>query len=186
MWKNRNRPDLPALCLGILVFILDQASKQMALAHLAFHEPVPVIPGFFNLTLLTNTGAAWGIMRDKGLWLTLLAAGALLFLILNRRSFIQNCAIQATAYGLLLGGIAGNLTDRLVYGHVVDFLDFRFAGWPWPAFNLADSAICCGVGLYLLNAARTSKQPMVTPGASEIPLSPGDKPPPQVLPDHTK
>lgn len=138
--------------VGTLVFVLDQGSKSVILRQLSSGESVAILPGFFSLTLITNTGAAWGIMRDKGFWLTLLAVIALGFLLMIRRHFTYVGFLPRLALGLLLGGITGNLADRLMYGHVVDFLDFQVVGWHWPAFNVADSALCVGVGLYLLDS----------------------------------
>lgn len=144
--------SLPAFLLGVCIFALDQASKVLVLQSLQGGHPVEVIPGFFHLVLVTNPGAAWGILRDQRIWLTALAFGALVFLLFMRRHFTYVSVLSRIAFGLLLGGIAGNLTDRLIYGHVIDFLSFNLMGYPWPAFNVADSAICTGVGLYLLDS----------------------------------
>lgn len=141
--------SLPPFILSLAVFVLDQASKRMALNHLEWGHPVEVIPGFFNLVLIYNQGAAWGILRDQGWGLTLLAFIALVFLFAVRRHFTHVGRVPRIALGLLFGGIAGNLTDRLYYGHVIDFLSFHIGKFQWPAFNVADSAICMGVGLYL-------------------------------------
>ncbi len=144
--------SLPSWILGISVVALDQASKGFALQTLSWGRPVVVIPGLLNFTLVGNTGAAWGLFRDQGFWLTLLAFGALIFLFAVRRHFTTTGAIPRIAFGLLLGGIGGNLVDRLVYGHVVDFICFYLGRFPWPAFNAADTAICTGVGLYLIDS----------------------------------
>ncbi len=146
--------SLQAFVLGALVFSLDQESKQLVLKWLSLGQAVQIIPGFFSLNLVTNPGAAWGIMRDKGLWLTALAITALLVLLVVRRHFTYVGLLPRIVLGLLLGGIGGNLADRLMYGHVVDFLDFYVGKWHWPAFNVADSSICIGVGLYLIDSLR--------------------------------
>ena len=146
--------SLQAFVLGTLVFALDQESKQLVLKWLLLGQAVQIIPGFFSLNLVTNTGAAWGIMRGQGLWLTALAIAALLVLLFVRRHFTYVGLMPRIALGLLLGGIGGNLADRLMYGHVVDFLDFYVGKWHWPAFNVADSSICIGVGLYLIDSFR--------------------------------
>jgi signal peptidase II len=150
--------SLQALVLGIGIFALDQATKQLALRDLAYGHPYCVIPGFFNLTFVRNTGAAWGILPNQGFWLTCLAVAALVVLLIARRHFTYVGRLPRIALGLLLGGIAGNLTDRLLYGHVIDFLDFYVNGWHWPAFNVADSSICVGVGLYLLDSLRRERE----------------------------
>lgn len=146
--------SLPALLLGFAVFMLDQVSKGMALNHLEWGQPVEIIPGFFNLVLIYNKGAAWGILRDQGWGLTLLAFVALVFLLAIRRHFTHVGRTPRIALGLLIGGISGNLMDRLLYGHVIDFLSFYIGKFQWPAFNVADSAICIGVGLYLFDSTR--------------------------------
>ena len=131
-------------------------------------KTVVVIPGFFNLTQVHNTGAAWGILRTHGSWLMLLALGALVFLCFIRRHFTHVGMVPRIALGLLLGGIAGNLTDRVVHGHVIDFLSFYIGSYPWPAFNVADSAICVGVGIYFLDSfRRVDERPPVEAKSSE-------------------
>lgn len=146
--------SLPAGLLGASVALLDQTTKAVALDRLSGNRSIEVFPDFFRLTLVVNTGAAWGLFRDKGLWLTLLAIAALVTLIVARRHFTATGPLPRIALGLLCGGILGNLTDRLARGHVVDFLSFHFRGFEWPAFNIADSAICVGVGLYVLDSFR--------------------------------
>lgn len=144
--------SLPAGLLAASVALLDQATKALALDRLSGNRSVEILPDFFSLTLVVNTGAAWGLFRDKGYWLTLLAIVALVILIAARRHFTATGPLLRIALGLLCGGILGNLADRLARGHVVDFLSFRFRGFEWPAFNVADSAICVGVGLYVLES----------------------------------
>lgn len=162
--------------LGTSIFGLDQATKWLALERLQWGHPVEVIPNFFSLTLVSNTGAAWGILHDQQLWLSLLAFAALIFLALARRHFTHIGVVPRIALGLLLGGIAGNLTDRLARGHVIDFLSFNLMGYPWPAFNIADSAICVGVTLYLLDSFfrkdPRSDSPCPTPLKGDAPSSP--------------
>ena len=149
---------MPAFVLCTLVFALDRVSKDAVLERFVLGESKEVIPGFFNLTLIQNTGAAWGILRGQGLWLTLLAFTALFFLLVMRRHFTYVGILPRIALGLLLGGITGNLSDRLIYGSVVDFLDFYIGTLRWPAFNVADSSICIGVGLYLIHSLQSAHQ----------------------------
>jgi len=149
----------PAFILGFFILTLDQASKHLMLDQLEFGRTVEVIPGFFSLTLISNTGAAWGMFRDHGFWLTILAFAALVFLFLARRHFTHAGWMPGIALGLLLGGITGNLVDRMIYGHVVDFLSFYLGTFQWPAFNVADSAICTGVGLYFLDSMKRGNSP---------------------------
>ena len=162
--------SLPAWTLAVSVAALDQATKAVALARLAGHRPIEVVPDFFSLTLVVNTGAAWGLFRDKGHWLTILAIVALVVLIAARRHFTVTGPLPRIALGLLCGGILGNLTDRVARGHVVDFLSFHYRSFEWPAFNVADSAICVGVGLYLLESF-LQKTPEAPSASSPAPLS---------------
>lgn len=125
---------------ALLVFALDRAAKVAAMKILTPGEPVAVIPGIFHLTLVFNKGAAFGILKDRGAFFILLSVSVIIFILLylwkNKTSSIP----MLLASGMLLGGAAGNLADRMAFGHVIDFLDFRV----WPVFNIADSAITAG------------------------------------------
>ena len=139
-------PLLVALC----VVLLDQASKEWVRGAFSLHESIPVLPGFFHLTYIRNTGAAWGMFSGQNLALAVLAFAMLVALVLFRRQFLPPGRVHRVALGLLCGGIVGNLFDRLRLDYVVDFLDFFHRGWHFPAFNVADSAICIGVAIYVL------------------------------------
>ena len=139
-------PLLVALC----VVLLDQASKEWVRGAFSLHESIPVVPGFFHLTYIRNTGAAWGMFSGQNLALAVLAFAMLAALVLFRRKFLPPGRHHRVALGLLCGGIVGNLFDRLRLDYVVDFLDFFHRGWHFPAFNVADSAICIGVAIYVL------------------------------------
>ena len=134
----------------LLLVILDQGSKLLIQHSIPFQSSTPVIPGFFNLTHLHNTGAAFGMLNDSNLFFEILASVALVALIASRRHFAGK--LMGTAWVLLIAGIIGNITDRLRLGHVVDFLDFQLAGYHWPSFNVADSCICVAAGLFLLSS----------------------------------
>ncbi len=140
------------LWLSLAVLVLDQLTKWWAQAVLAPHEPVAVLP-VFNLTLVFNTGAAFSFLSDAGGWqryfFVVLAAVIALALVVWLLRLSPAERLLATALALVIGGALGNLIDRLWLGHVVDFLDFHWAGYHWPAFNLADSAISVGVALLL-------------------------------------
>jgi len=131
---------------------VDQLTKWWAQAALAPYETVAVLP-VFNLTLVFNTGAAFSFLSDAGGWqrgffIVLASVVSVVLLVwllrLPRREWLTGLGLA-----LVLGGALGNLVDRLWLGHVVDFLDFHWAGHHWPAFNLADSAISVGVALLL-------------------------------------
>ena len=111
---------------------------------------IEVVPGFFNLVHVGNTGAAWSMFSGMSTALAVLALGTLAALYFWRKALgLAHPAVQP-AFGLLCGGIAGNLVDRFRFGHVVDFLDFHFGGYVYPTFNVADSGICVGVFWYVL------------------------------------
>jgi signal peptidase II len=133
------------------LFVADQATKALALWFIPLHTHIMVIPGFFNLVLVHNTGAAFGMGSNNNtffLGLAALALAIILSLWFRGRFVLRGTRI---AVALLLAGILGNLLDRLLHGHVIDFLDFilPFYGH-WPAFNIADVCICTAAGLLVL------------------------------------
>ncbi len=127
----------------------------------SYGEIRPVLP-FFNLVLVHNKGAAFSFLASQSGWQRYFFAGlgllaSLFMLYLLKRHAGQRLFCFALA--LILGGAIGNnLIDRLLYGHVIDFLDIHVAGWHWPAFNVADSAICIGAALFVLDELRRSKK----------------------------
>jgi signal peptidase II len=143
------------LWLAGAVLALDQAGKWLALERLVLHEPVPVLP-FLNLTLVFNKGAAFGFLSTASGWqniffigVALVATAVILYLL---RRIGTKDKFLAVALMLILGGAIGNLIDRLLYGHVVDFIDVYYGAWHWPAFNIADSAITVGAVMIVLDA----------------------------------
>ena len=160
-------PLLVALC----VVLLDQASKEWVRGAFSLHESVPVIPGFFHLTYIRNTGAAWGMFSGQNIALSALALVMLAVLVVFRRKILPPGRVHRVALGLLCGGIAGNLFDRLRLDYVVDFLDFFVRTHHFPAFNVADSAICVGVGIYVLGTL-LAKAPEAVPERGESPEAP--------------
>lgn len=145
--------------IAVLVFGADRMSKLWIHNTLPFNAYFPpdnieVIPGFFNIVHVGNTGAAWGLFAGGSFWLAILAVVTLAAIFFFRRHLTLDRPMVQLSFGLLCGGIVGNLLDRVLYGHVIDFLDFHFGSFVWPAFNLADAGICVGVGLYLLHSFR--------------------------------
>ena len=139
------------LCVTILVTVLDQITKEVVRHKLATGELSTVIPGFFNIAHVHNTGAAWGMLEGLSQGLVVLSIVMLVVLAVFRRHFIKDDLWSRLALGLMMGGIVGNLIDRVRLGYVVDFLDFHWKELcRFPSFNVADSAICVGVGLYIL------------------------------------
>jgi len=141
---------LRALAIALATAALDQWTKALVRGGFALHESRGVVPGFFSLTYVRNTGAAWGMMRDWTLPLAGVGVAVAAAVVLFRRKLFFPGARGFWVLGLLLGGIAGNVADRLRLGYVVDFLDFHAFGSHFPAFNVADAAICTACGLQIL------------------------------------
>ena len=131
--------------LALAVAALDQLSKTAAGAS------VPILPGWLDLRLALNDGAAWSMLAGRRALLCAVSAGMLVLLAANLRQLVAT-RLSRVAAGLLAGGILGNLVDRLRTGLVVDFIDVHRGAWTFPTFNLADSAICVGVGLLLISS----------------------------------
>jgi signal peptidase II len=159
-WRIR----LLYLALSALVFGLDRFTKLLVMDRLPLHASVPVVEGFFDLTHVTNTGALFGILSGLApplrgaVFVAIPILAVVLILVFQLRSSARD-ALAQVGLALILGGALGNLTDRIAWGHVVDFLDFSVAGRHWPAFNLADSSICCGVGALILDLIRRERSP---------------------------
>lgn len=139
----------------VLVAVSDQLTKFWILQQFQLHESLSVVPGFFNLTLLYNSGAAFGILSGLPLlWRQVFFIGissiALTALIVMQYKLGPRHALYAVSFGLISGGALGNVLDRLRLGAVVDFLDFYIGKYHWPAFNVADSGISVGIVLFIL------------------------------------
>jgi signal peptidase II len=146
--------------LALLIAVADQASKQWIRDTYALGESRPIIESFFHFTYLRNTGAAWGMFSGNNIWLAVLSLVVLVLMVLFRRAFLGNTWEHRLALGLLAGGIIGNVFDRLKLGYVTDFLDFFWRGHHFPAFNIADSAICVGVTFYILSSLWVAGHPL--------------------------
>ncbi len=148
------------LGLALLVLLADQASKAWILASVGHMERQIMTP-FFNLVLVFNPGASFSFLADAGGWqkwfFIALALGISVWLLKLLRRHAQE-RLLPTALSMILGGAIGNVVDRLRYDAVVDFLDFHLAGYHWPAFNVADSAISVGVVLMLWHQFRFGKE----------------------------
>jgi signal peptidase II len=146
--------------ISLPLYILDQLTKLVVLRWIAPGTEIPVIPGFFNLVHVYNTGAAFGLGKNNNtffLFLSLLALSVILALWV-RGTFQQRGTRWAVA--ILLGGVAGNLTDRIWHGHVIDFLDFILPIYGhWPAFNVADSCICVAAFLLVWQSFFAAESP---------------------------
>jgi len=138
------------LLIGLAVVLLDQFTKQGIRSAFTYGDSLPVVDGLFNLVYVRNDGAAWNFLSGHGLILILISVVVLVLLVIYRRAFLQEQFSHRILLGLMVGGIVGNLIDRIRFGWVTDFLDFHIGMHHWPAFNVADAAICIAVGLYII------------------------------------
>lgn len=146
----------PWIGVAVIAILLDQLSK-VAITHTFGYGQGREVTGFFNLILVYNPGAAFSFLAAAGGWQRWVftglgvAAAVVICYLLKRHSGQK---LFCTALSLIMGGALGNVIDRMIYGHVIDFLDFHIHGWHWPAFNLADSAICIGAVLMVIDELR--------------------------------
>ncbi|MFN6964381.1 MAG: signal peptidase II [Pyrinomonadaceae bacterium] len=165
IWK------LAYLAIAGGVFMIDQSTKAWAVSRLRFGDDRAVIPGFLNFAYATNTGVAFSMFDDHGdagRWgLSIVAgiAGVLVLYFFWRTPRTDDRVLGALA--LLLAGIAGNVTDRVRLGHVIDFIDVQFGSWHYPTFNVADIAICLGAGLLIIDVFLAKKKDSRTNGTAE-------------------
>jgi signal peptidase II len=143
---------------GGSAFVLDQLTKAWINARLPLGSygvnGIAIVPGFFNIVHVGNTGAAWSMFTGKSTLLAGLALVTLAAIFIWRRQLGLKLPAAQVCFGLLCGGTVGNLVDRLAHGHVIDFLDFHFGSYIYPTFNVADAGICIGVFGYILWSLR--------------------------------
>ncbi len=169
------------LIIAGLVFLLDQVTKAWIFKNLplgAYFPPdsIEVIPGFFYIVHIGNEGAAWGLLAGYSGWLAVFALVALFVIYKLRHSLELHRHAMQIAFGLLVGGVIGNLVDRLIHGHVIDFLDFHLPlevpyilpDGRWPSFNIADSGIVVGVFGYILLSLQSPASLKSTHEGSEV------------------
>lgn len=137
--------------LPLAVVILDQFSKYIVVENMALGESIPIIEEAFHLTYILNPGAAFGMFAHNRLFFIAIAVVVIGIIIWARREILASPWEIKAGCGLFLGGAIGNLIDRARQGLVIDFFDFRI----WPVFNIADIAICIGVGLIIWNLLKT-------------------------------
>jgi signal peptidase II len=145
---------LPWLGLSALMIVLDQWTKSLAVGHLEFQQPVPVIDGFWNWNLTHNTGAAFSFLARAGGWqhaffiaLALIISATLSFLLTRTARGEWRTALP---FALIIAGALGNVIDRFRLGYVVDFIEWYYRSFQWPVFNVADSCIVVGATLMVL------------------------------------
>lgn len=157
----RNFPMLKWLWLAVLSLGLDQASKIAIDKSFQLYESIAIIPSFFNLTYVHNTGAAFSFLSEAGGWQRWFFAALAIVMSVIMSIWLtrlkEHETLLAVALSLILGGAIGNLIDRLFYGYVIDFLDVYYGTYHWPAFNIADSAITIGVGLMLIDSFKSQE-----------------------------
>jgi signal peptidase II len=145
---------IPALIAIVVVIVIDQASKLAITRLFAYGDRKPVLPGFLDLTLLYNKGAAFSFLQNAGGWqrwfFTAIGIGAAIFIVFMLAKHASQ-RLFCTALALIAGGALGNVIDRLIHGHVVDFILVYHRDWTFPAFNVADSAITVGAVLLILD-----------------------------------
>lgn len=141
------------LALG-LTLLGDQASKEAMIGMLNLPEAPRTVTPFFNLVMVWNHGISFGMLADDGEWrrIKLIGLAALITSVMGVWLWQAQRRLTAIALGMVIGGAIGNIIDRIRYGAVADFLDFHAFGYHWPAFNLADSAICIGVAILLFES----------------------------------
>lgn len=138
------------IILSIIFFLIDLISKKIITESLYIGESIKIIKNFFNITYVRNTGAAFSILSEYT-WLLVIVSLFIIFLIVYYISKNKpKNKIEYISYSMILGGAIGNLYDRVVYGYVIDFLDFNLFGYPYPIFNLSDSFIFIGVILLII------------------------------------
>jgi signal peptidase II len=140
------------LLVALAVLVADQATKWAVLALLDLSAgPITVTP-YFNLVLVWNPGVSFGMFGGLGAYAPWALTGVALAVVAFLLAWLRRAqdALTAASLGLVIGGALGNVIDRIRYGAVIDFLDFHYAGYHWPAFNVADAAICVGAGLLLV------------------------------------
>lgn len=145
--------------IALFVLLIDQGSKWIIAIKLQLHEQIPVVNNFFLLTSHRNSGAAFSILENQRWFLILITitvvAGVIGYMHKIRH---QSGIILPLGLSFILGGAMGNFVDRLFRGEVIDFLQFNFGSYTFPIFNIADTALCVGVGLVILDALVTVKR----------------------------
>jgi signal peptidase II len=133
--------------IAVGVVVLDRLTKWLVEANITLHDSIAVVPGFFRLTHVQNSGAAFGLFAESSSeWKVAILFSILALAVVSTLLWKNSHSMSTTGVGLslILGGALGNLYDRLLAGHVVDFFDFYLGSYHWPAFNIADSAIVIG------------------------------------------
>ena len=137
----------------IITFIIDQISKCIISTYLKLNKPITVIKNYFYIRYINNTGASWGILANQRIVLIILSLIAIIIIIRYINTF-KKTKLNIVGFGLLTGGILGNLSDRIIYGYVRDFIDIYIFKYNYPVFNIADICIVIGVILLIISIIR--------------------------------
>ena len=159
--SSRPRWAFSLIALAVVLLLLDLLTKELAVRHMAFGEAIGMT-SYLRFVHIHNSGAAFGMLANQGQWaqwfLTLTGLLVCLWIVWRLCHPRLGEALFEAGLALILGGALGNLTDRLRFGYVVDFIDFYYQAWHWPAFNLADAVITLGVLVLLIDLIRTSRR----------------------------
>lgn len=158
--------------LAVLIFVLDIAIKFVVIGNMGYGwaNRIEILP-FFNLLYVHNYGAAFSFLGDQDGWqrwfFTAIAVGVCTMLLVWMKQLPAREKWNNIAYSLIIGGALGNVFDRVVHGYVIDYLDFYWGSYHWPAFNLADAAICIGAGMVILDGFLNNKAKATNTGADK-------------------
>lgn len=141
-----NKKNIIIFSTAFIIAILDQFSKFLIKQNFQLNHSIPVIKNILHLTYVTNTGSAFGLFKGLNLFFIIFSIIVIAVVLYNLKNIKKNEKLMQFAVGLLLGGTLGNLIDRIAYGAVIDFIDFRI----WPVFNVADSAVSISVVLLIV------------------------------------
>ena len=137
-----------AFIISLIIFLIDRITKQLAISNLVSGKSITIIKNFFSLTLAKNTGVAFSLLEGSSLLIIIITIIIILLLLKNIKNNNSNKEIILDA--IIIGGAIGNLLDRLIYGYVIDFLDFNILGYNYPIFNIADTVIVVGIFLIIV------------------------------------
>ncbi len=145
------------ILLSFIIVLIDQIIKIIVMNNMRLYQSIEIIKNFFSITYVKNDGAAFSSFSGKGLILVLLAIIVLIILLLYIKKKDNISKIEMISYIMIIGGIIGNTLDRVIYGQVIDYLDFYIFGYNYPVFNFADINIVCGVillGYYIIRSEK--------------------------------
>lgn len=151
MWMKRKH-----IVIIIVILLIDQISKFLIASNMGMHQQIPIIPGFFNITYLINTGAAWSMLEGKMIFFYIISVVALVAMFMFYHHSENEDKLTRLALALMIAGTLGNFIDRLAFQHVRDFLDFIIFGYDFPVFNVADMSLFFGVFLIIADVCLES------------------------------